>query len=435
MPVLASLMRNNTSLLAVSALCAMVFSAYFFTRSLWLGLGQATDMPLADQWAVVADYIRVHDGDYQFLDLFNLHNEHRTFTTRPILFVDAYLFSMRGLFPIVAAYAALAAIAAGIVALSLEAERSASSLMIGVSISLGLAWSMAQGANLSWAIQVCFPLVHLFVLLSYAALAKALSPGAAGPYGWLTISIIADFLATFSLGSGFLTIIPAIAIAVWLRCIDRRVTILAVMHALFTAAYFRHYPLPSLDNYGTTTLLTYIDLIARFLAISLNVQNLAAMGYLILIVFVAFLSWATWRAIEKRTIRPEAAILLALAFFVFLEAILTAYARAKGLAPRYTTPSVIFIMVLLGLGWRASTNAFNRIAVIALLCLSIAATNTAYLEQAWINQIHLVRDSRNSILAGERRPDYMHVIFPGMPAAFVEVILNRIKELGLGPYR
>src|SRR5262249_16319102 len=80
----------------------------------------------------------IHDWQYKVFDLFSLHDEHRIFTTRLILFGDAYLFSMRGLFPIVVTYAALATIAALIIHIAVDKERSALAPIVGVLAIMGM---------------------------------------------------------------------------------------------------------------------------------------------------------------------------------------------------------------------------------------------------------------------------------------------------------
>jgi hypothetical protein len=65
------------------------------------------------------------DGEYHFLSLFDQANEHRILTTRLVLFGDAIWFQMRGLFPTIVMYAALAGIAAMLANLAVHDERAA----------------------------------------------------------------------------------------------------------------------------------------------------------------------------------------------------------------------------------------------------------------------------------------------------------------------
>src|SRR5262245_55960369 len=177
--------RIDQILLFALGAVAVILSIAFAARSLAFGLGHITDMPVADQWAAVSDYFRIHDGQYKVFDLFSLHNEHRIFTTRLILFGDAYLFSMLGLFPIVVTYAALATIAALIIHIAVDKERSALAPIVGVLAIMGMAWSTTQREVLEAPYAAGFPLVHLFPLLSYLALAKALDSNDSKRYAWL----------------------------------------------------------------------------------------------------------------------------------------------------------------------------------------------------------------------------------------------------------
>jgi hypothetical protein len=135
---------------------------------LWLGLSLANPMPLGDQWGFVYEYFDYLDGHYSWVDLFSQHNEHRLATTRIVLFADAILFGMRGLFLVVVNYASLAAIAA--IGACVVGSRSNVERFTCFAVALGLLWSSAQWLNFIWQFQIQFAFVHLFALTCLVAL-------------------------------------------------------------------------------------------------------------------------------------------------------------------------------------------------------------------------------------------------------------------------
>src|SRR5262245_17589059 len=428
--------RIDQILLFALGAVAVILSIAFAARSLAFGLGHITDMPVADQWAAVSDYFRIHDGQYKVFDLFSLHNEHRIFTTRLILFGDAYLFSMRGVFPIVVTYAALATIAALIIHIAVDKDRSALAPIVGVFAIIGMAWSTTQREVLEAPYAAGFPLVHLFPLLSHLALAKALDSNDSKRYAWLAGAVVGDFLAIYSLGSGFLTIVPAVAIAIWVQRIDTRIGILVVAHVIFTAAYFWHYSTHAPGFYGAASLAAYVDLASRILASALEPQYQRPIGYAMLVIIVSLSLYATRRAFAHKPISGDVAVLLGLACFVVLEASLVAYTRMRyGLAPRYSTPSIVCMMALMALAWRASFQTIARASIITAICLITIETNAPIFGQVWLLTVKQKAEARNAIFSGNIRHEDMQLTFLGLTPESAEQMLARLKELRLGPYR
>ena len=392
----ATISRYRIGILQIGGLLlgliATGLSAYFIFKSLRFGLGNVSDLPITDQWAFVLDYLRMREGQYRLTDLFSLHNEHRIFTTRLVLLADVYFFSMRGFLPIIVTYGALAVITALIAYLSL---RGSSQSVLGTAVAtfamLGIAWSASQYENLETQFQVQFAFVHLFALLSYLALAKSFGTPSAQSWLWLLGSIATDFLATFSLGSGFLTIVPSVAMAIWLRYIDRRIIVLVAAHAVFVAAYFWGYPFASALNYGSTSLVSYVWILGEFLGTSLEPQYRTSIGCAALLLFVTVSLYVAKQSFQQPKFDANTAVLLALAFFVVLEGALTSYARMHGLAPRYATPSVIFFMAMTGVIWRLSSHLLIRTSVIVALCLLIVKTNAPIFWTVWEFRINQVR--------------------------------------------
>jgi hypothetical protein len=431
------LKRPVPTLIFVGACVTAAISLYFAGRSIWLGLSEAPSLPRTDQWWAVLDYFRFLDGNYSLFDLFSRHNEHHIVTTRIILFLDTTLFSMRGLFPIIVMYATLAVIALLSVLLAFTGIRDRRKIALAFAIVLGLAWSTSQGENLSWAFQLCFPLVHLFALLVYIGLANALNSDAWSRLAWLAMACFADFLAVFSLGSGFLVGLPAIALVIWLRGLNWTSAAFLAVHAVLLAVSFGIYPV-SVSNYAAVTPAAYFDTFAKFLvfAIAAWMPYSLPLGAALLSVFLVCCIVFTWRSIIKREkVDRSAAVFLALASFVVLEAAVIGYTR--GLAPRFATPSMVFLLSLLGFGWRMSANLAAaqtmRLILIGLAGVAIVMANSPRNEYWWRLHIASMNEATATLRGGELPKD-LHAIFAGAPLPMIEELVMRMRQLHLGPF-
>ena len=98
---------------AALGLCAAI-ALYYSLHSLHLAATLTRSMPYHDHWMwVVSDYFHYLDGRYSVWRLFAQvgESEHRLLTTKLVLFADAILFQMRGVFPTALMYFCLAGVA------------------------------------------------------------------------------------------------------------------------------------------------------------------------------------------------------------------------------------------------------------------------------------------------------------------------------------
>ena len=183
-------------------------------RSLVLALTLSTPVPMLDQWEFVGDLMRFDEGRYRFVDLFAQHNEHRIFTSRLSFFLDFFLFHLDNLSVVLTNYLAMAMLAGVLAAL---AARGRSILVGTLAFVCGLAalWSTAGWINLGWAFQLQWAYVHLFPAL--AIVCFVLAARRPGAWALLGAACVFDFLASFSMASGLCTVLPVIAVAVWIR--------------------------------------------------------------------------------------------------------------------------------------------------------------------------------------------------------------------------
>jgi hypothetical protein len=396
-------------------------------RSFWLGHSLISAWPQFDHWLFVTEYLRYLDGNYSLADLFVRHGEHRIMTTRLVLFADAIWFSMRGIFPITAMYLTLAFMA--LLAATLVVGESAARWRVAAAfiMGLGMAWSISQWSNLTGAFQIGFAFVHLFALLTYQALAMALNSGErSSALAWFTLAGVADFFAMFSLGSGFLVGIAALAMAIWLRKSGPVLFVFAAFHVGLCVLYFRNY-VPATQLYGVAYPLDYLTLAANFLAESIASKTpyQTSVGLALIACFIAAAGWASWRSIFKsQALDRGAAVFLGMASFVVLEAALTAYTRVNtGSAERYATPAIVFDMCMLAFAWRVASNQTIRGCVVLITVFIIVLANLPGYATLWRNHIAYIEG-----------PYARQALEPASLAPWVIEPVKKMKELHLGPF-
>jgi hypothetical protein len=407
------------------ALAGIVEALYYAAHSLWLGISLTNPMPAYDQWSFVLDYFRYLDGHYRWLDLFAHHNEHPIMTTRLVLFADAIFFRMQGVFPVVLAYATLAAVSALVATLATYRSRWidwAAAFLVG----LGLLWSTCQWFSLNSPFQIGFPLLHLFALISLASLAFALARNSAA---WLAIAAIADFLAVFSLGSGIFLIIPVTLIALWMRRSWTLFWCFVAAHAVWTILYFVG-GVPNTAKYIAAPA-TFAKFFVWFLGNPFGSSAVPA-GAFGFIWFLAVAAWLTWRSLRRRPSNDAACcVLMAVAAFIVVEAALVAYTReAFDINVRYTTPAVVFWAAMLAATWRIGA-FYVRLPVIAIAMLLIFFANEPRYATYWRTHVQTLDRITREVKAGTFDP--ASVKGP-LLARFAPDAIRRLDVLGIGPF-
>jgi len=382
-------------------------------------------MPLTDQWAFVHAYLNYLDGHYSWADLFSQHNEHRIATTRVVLFADAILFGMRGLFPVILTYVSLAAMA--VIGAFLVGCRSTLERAACFAAALGLLWSSTQWLNFLWQFEIGFTFVHLFALTCFVAIACA---SRSRFFLWIAVALAADALCVFSLGSGLFVIVPALLLTLFLRS-WRAAALLAAFHSALVALYFAgyHRPVSSLPYSFDPT--QSLRVFAEFIGIAFG-KHEAIFGALGLMLFAAITAHMTYLAVVRRPTHPACYVMLALACFVVVEAAVVGYARVGyEVGPRYATASVVFWAALLGVLWKVTKHLRTHLLVPVLAGGAIVAMNAPQFEVSWREHAAFLSRVTAEVRRGEYGAISMQRLCPGECAVNH---LRRLEQLGIGPF-
>jgi hypothetical protein len=382
-------------------------------------------MPLADQWAFVEDYLHYLDGHYSWTDLFAQHNEHRLATTRVVLFADAILFRMRGLFPVALNYAMLGAMA--LIGTFLIGSRSTLQRATCFAVALGLLWSSTQWLDFLWQFQIQFAFVHLFALTCFVALFCA---SRSRLFLWIAVALAADALCVFSLGSGLLVIVPALLLTLFLRT-WRAAALLAAFHSVLVALYFVGYHRPASSLPYAFDPSKSFTVFAEFIGLAFG-KHEAIFGALGLILFAVIAAHMTYLAVVRRPAHPACYVMLALACFVVVEAAVVGYARSGyEVGPRYATASVVFWAALLSVLWIITEHLRIRPLVPILAGGAIVAMNAPQFEVPWREHAAFLARVTAEVRRGDFNSVWMERLCPGKCA--VEP-LHQLQRLEIGPF-
>lgn len=422
---------SSKSKLALGTI-ALAGAIYFCVHTIYLSLFLTRSMPIFDQVAIVFDYVRIVNGEYSAIDLFRQHNEHRIVTARPFLFADAWLFSMVGVIPGIAAYVSFAGIAWIIAAQAASEESSALNRCAVFLVLLCMFWSLINWATLSVGMQLSFALVHLFALAAIFFFSSERTPRN------FVLACCADALAVYSLASGLFVIVPIIAVAVWMQRIDRYLLVIAAMHTVLAVAYFYGLrPLQSVDSSLHDAALTVL-LTLGWIFVATPAQLYA--GIVAFAVTVLLCAWATWRAMFAR-VRLGAAdsLLLGVSLFVVLEAFAAGLTRPVA-NPRYAVLSVIVFTCLLALAWRHSAQlrrmtSAAQIAVLGLVAVSAIYANHPRHEAEWRSDAAVVDRVAAAVLRDDRSPEVIAILWPPSTPWWLDMFYRRMREQHLGPFR
>ena len=398
---------------------AMAYAA----RCLWLGLSLLQPMPLDDQWAFVLDYFRYVDGKYGWLDLFAQHNEHRLVTTRMVLFADAILLRMGGLFSLAVTYATLAATA--VLGASL-ATRAGFERFVGFALALGVLWSASEWCDLALPFNVQFAFVHLCALVCLFATWRA---GVRNRLRWTLLACGADALAVFSLGSGLMLIGPVLLLALWLRA-WRPAFVIVAFHAALVAVYFAGYERPLGTPPYVLDPVNALKAAATFIGLTFSRHEawIGAAGLLLATIMVVDISW---RAARRRPVSPSCCVLAALTSFVVLEAIVVGAARPiDTVGARYAISPAVFWAALTGALWHLSEGYRARPLVPAMATVAVIAMNAPQFAAAWRELSAFRARAAADARVGTFDPIVLQRLYPGG----TQQAVRRLQELRLGPF-
>jgi hypothetical protein len=416
--------KVRSSRVLLAGLLSAISLAYA-GRCLWLGLSLVQPMPLTDQWAVVHQYLSYLDGHFSWADLFAQHNEHRLATTRVVLFADAILFGMRGLFPVALNYAILAAMA--VIGAFLVSSRSQLERFTCFAAALGLLWSFSRWVDFLWPFNIQYTLVHFFAFTCFVALFCA---SRSRFFLWIAVALAADALGVFSLGSGLFVIMPALLLTLFLRT-WRAAALLAAFHLALVVLYFVGYqrPASSLPYYFDP--ITFFSIVAEFIGLAFG-KHEVIFGVLGLTLFAVVAGHISYLAVVRRPAHPACYILASLACFVILEAAVVGYVRPGfGIGPRYATASVVFWAALLGMLWKLTEHLRTRSLVPIMAGGAIIAMNAPQFEASWREHVAFLSRVTAEVRRGEFDSVWMERLCPRRCAVRP---LRELQRLGIGPF-
>ncbi|MGH8475568.1 MAG: hypothetical protein ACRER2_07335 [Methylococcales bacterium] len=414
----------------VTFLSVTCFSAYFAARSLYVASTETSMLPLGDIWWFYRDYFSYVDGTYSFRHLFDRHNEHIVMTLRLALFVDTIWFRGSGKFALAISYISAAAAA---FMLGWLAARPVRWQITGWSIAfLGLTWANIQLDNLTLPFQAVFPMAHAFVLLTLISLQR----GSAGSSWWYAIAFAADFASVFTIGTGVLTGASAVALAIWLRKIDRIYSVFLAYHVALVALFAWLLNDPGFRANGV--LPSPSEAVAYFFAFLGNFTFNPAWGVVIAASSVVLFTYPTW-VVARRKLgpSPEFAVLAAFALFIVLEAASATFARAQlgteqAFALRYSTCTLLLAATLFAAALRLFPTAPGRLAATVTLAATVHIANPQVIEQGF-RMRNQVQEALAAEIAKGRMPADVPVTLCMSPNLLP--IIQRFREARLGPFQ
>ena len=409
-------------------------SIYFASRSLLLAMTRTSRLPLGDIWWFYRDYFSYIDGTYSFWHLFDRHNEHVIVTTRLAMFVDAIWFKASGKFVLFVSYASAAVTA---FLLGWLAARPSKWETAGLTVSLlGMTWALIQLDNLTLPFQAVFPLVHAFALTTLMALRQGLTVDRR----WYAMAFFADFLAVFTAGSGVLLGAAALALAIWLRKVDRVFIGFIAYHVSLVALFSWLISGPGLPtNDGLPPLrqaaIYFTMFVGNFVlqpAWAVPVGTLVGAGSVMLFTLL------TMRAITRRPPLPgEIAVLAAFALFIVIEAAGATLSRThfgleQALSLKYTTCTLLLAATLVAVGWRLSSKTPTRLGTVLAMGLIVYVANPRAAELGWRKRNSEMDAIARKIRNGYLPPSAHAELF--VEAPLLEALIWRFKAAGLGPF-
>jgi hypothetical protein len=416
----------------ISAGVALSYAAY----SAYLGITLTRSIPFRGQWVFVYGHLFPYlDGKYTLERLFSQSNEHRLLTTQLVLFVDAIWFQMRGYFPLVVMYAAMAAVAYMLAWLAVEPTKR-DKLFTAFLMLLGIAWSISQYRDLGWAFEVGFPLLNAFTLGCLVCFGLALASQGGRQLAWMAAALFFDFLAIWSAGSGPAISVPLVLLCLWMRAWNRASALFFTGHVLIIWHYLSDYHFR--DRRAWPSLERFVDVFTEFLG--WNIQgpiSSQVAGTVCLVAALGILAYATYRAIVRRSDRSLATI-AAFTAFVLAEAVLVAYSRHHlgGASARHSSLTIAAPLVVTAGLWRAfflSSMPMLRWVALPIAMALIVVTNRYEFEMRWRGHANQL----DKITAAAKRslplPGHMQQFLTRKPK-WGPAAIKRLRDERLGPF-
>lgn len=313
---------------------------------------------ILDQWTDFR-FIKLYlDGNLQFIQLFDQHNEHRIFFPRLVFFLDYFLSNSENIVDFTVNILSQFGTLVGISVMYWKTGRDRVIFFPMVSLASILLFSLAQKENFMWGFQVQFFSVLTAAVAAFLFFSLASDREARGLPSWTyrMLSYFMAFVATYTLSSGILCAFILIPLAVIQRASKSVILITVICAALFAVSYFDHFkPIPyhAPYEYSLEHPIEYARYVSAYLGNPLSFLNedmgfphralQIGFGFAGIILTVA----AVWRVIRFRDDGFFRSGLVAVMSFVFGTAMLTALGRVtfgleQAFSGRYITPVSVF---------------------------------------------------------------------------------------------
>jgi multisubunit Na+/H+ antiporter MnhG subunit len=408
-----------------------------------------SSVPVADQWATMADILRVLDGSYQWGNLLAQHNEHRILLPRLVFYLDGLLLKAEGKSLLALAIAIQLAHVLLLWRLAVRAiapTRAQSIALLGV--LLGCGFSAQQLENFTWGFQIQFVGVLLLMTMALAALARGAEQEWRSGRPWL-LAIISSLAATFTMAGGILVWPILVASALRLGLKWRGVVATAVIGLAAIMFYLWGYRSPPQES-DPLAAATQAQRVFAYLTVYLGHPakqwGVEAAGVLGAVGLVGAIILSLRLAVERRW-APPAEVALAGTMLVGLgTGVLTALGRlhaplTQALSDRYGTPATIFWLALILVAWSAARRMGRPALVvgaqgagIALLLAiglqqrAMVSTYVGFGEKRQIGAMALVTGVADAPSIAELHP------LPRIPLRFAPHLRDRGLSLFAGEY-
>jgi hypothetical protein len=389
--VVGERVRSTGVPVRLTALLLAPVSLYYAVHSAFIGWTLRSPLPAWDIWVAIERYFDWVEGGGGLAKLFEFHNEHRIVTTRLLLLVDAKFFDFRGGFPVLVSYLAMLAIAV-VVARVAVGPSNPVAVLVGTACLSGLVWAIAQTENLGYPFQVCFPLVHLFALLTIAAAGKALRGVTVREhYYWFIAAGVFDVLAVFSLANGTFVIGSVLLLSVLIRRCPRALIFFGLGHCLLVMVYLVGFQRPEHHRMFAPHAADYLRFLATYSGSFMNGWPWlrVAAGLVLLIAASGLTLLALWRSYRGVGIDPGAAVLLAMSGFVAAAAVVTTVART-GIEPptiaKFVTPPLVMLACVAGAAWRLTPKRLAQVlhpTIGIVILIAVVGANAPWNELVW----------------------------------------------------
>jgi hypothetical protein len=309
-----------------------------------------------DQWGDLQFLINIKNGMFSLPELFTQNNEHRIFTSRLFFLIDALWFGYLNIFLLTVIFISQL-ILGGIIALlwfdhTYDIRIRAAACLGGAAILVAI----VQFDNLIWGFQTQMSHLYLFALLALLALGGAcVENRSSRRWIFLALYVILNALAAFTMANGLIVLGAAVMLMIFLGGRWSAFIVVGVSGLTVAIAYLHGYHTPA--HLSLADRLTLAPHIMRYacdlLTAPLTTHSLARalLGACVIGSLLFATGTAIWDLHAGRRTPMAPAVLMCLAGFVFVSAVLTGIGRfgvEQASSGRYATAALVFWLSMVG---------------------------------------------------------------------------------------